>query len=339
MRIVLTGGLDNALTHFAMIGLAEILQEAGASQVRLQWKDSAKAEPTVSWDGPEAAEAVLAHAQRHTAQDSWVQAKVPFTTPKGEKTFGLFSPRLPLPEEASEVQQFEDRREQFLNADLTILDHLMISNLGEPGYWIFNRRERRPDNAASRWEMKTRNHGEEFIGNRLSKLAAAVSNRRKKSIEAGLTGRETSDTLGKNKPGSRTSTGLTPPSPTDDVLAWCGLWGISGFTLVPRTGSDISATAGASPQQSLHPKHLLIPITEKPITPAAWRALTASRAVIDIVSSDESSTAAAFDYLKAREVLGVCTFPVHTTSNPNAPERMILSGTFYPLNRVPNGLH
>ncbi len=339
MKIVLAGGLDSALTHFAMIGLAEILREAGASSIRLWWQDSAKAKPTVSWDGPGAADAILAHARRKASQDSWVQAKVSFTAPKSETVLGLFSPRLPLPKEDSEIQRFENLRDQFLNSDLTFLDHLMISNLGEPGYWIFNRRERRPDNAASRWEMKTRNRGEEFIGNRLSKLAAAVSSRGVESIEAGLTGREISDALGKNKPDSRTSTGLTPPGPADDVLAWCGLWGISGFTLVPGAGSDISATAGASPQQSLHPKYLLIPVTEKPMTPAAWRALIASRATIDIASPDESTTAAALDYLKAREVLGICIFPVYTTSNPNAPERMILSGTFYPLNRVPNDLH
>lgn len=339
MRIILAGGLDSALTHFAMIGLAEILQEAGASRVRLQWKDSAKAEPTVSWDGPEVAEAVLAHARRHANQDSWVQAKASFTTPKGEKTFGLFSPRLPLPEKESEVQQFEDHREEFLNSDLTALDHLMISNLGEPGHWIFDRGKRRPDNSASRWEMKTRNQGEEFIGNRLSKLASAVSLLEKDSVGSGLTGRKVSDPMGKDKPGSRTSTGLTPPGPVDNALAWCGLWGISGFTVVPGTGNDVSATAGAIPQRSLHPKCLLIPITERPVSPSAWRALMASRAVIDVTSPNESSTAAALDYLKTRGVLGMCTFPVHTTSNSSAPERMILNGTFHPLNRVPHDLH
>lgn len=339
MRIVLAGGLDSALTHFAMIGLAGILQEAGASRVRLQWKDSAKAEPTVSWDGPDAAEAVLAHAQRHANQDSWVQAKTSFTTSKGEKILGLFSPRLTLPQEDSQVQQFEDHREEFLNSDLTTLDHLMISNLGEPGYWIFDRNKRYPDNSASRWEMKTRNRGEEFVGNRLSKLASTVSSLDKDSIDAGLTGRNISDPLGKDRPDSRTSTGLTPPGPVDDALAWCGLWGISGFILVPGTGSDISATAGAVPQQRLHPRSLVIPITEKPMSPAAWRALMATRAIIDITSSDESSMATASDYLKARGVLGICTFPVYTTNNSNAPERMVLSGAFHSLNRVPDDLH
>ena len=268
-----------------------------------------------------------------------MQAKTSFTTSKGEKILGLFSPRLTLPQEDSQVQQFEDHREEFLNSDLTTLDHLMISNLGEPGYWIFDRNKRYPDNSASRWEMKTRNRGEEFVGNRLSKLASIVSSLDKDSIDAGLTGRNISDPLGKDRPDSRTSTGLTPPGPVDDALAWCGLWGISGFILVPGTGSDISATAGAVPQQRLHPRSLVIPITEKPMSPAAWRALMATRAIIDITSSDESSMTTASDYLKARGVLGICTFPVYTTNNSNAPERMVLSGAFHSLNRVPDDLH
>ena len=64
-----------------------------------------------------------------------------------------------------------------------------------------------------------------------------------------------------------------------------------------------------------------------------------TRAIIDITYSDESSMATASDYLKARGVLGMCTFPVYTTNNSKAHEQMILSGAFYPLNRVPNDLH
>lgn len=337
MKIILAGGLEKALTHFAMIGLAEILREAGARRIRLWWQDSSRAEPTVSWDGPDAAEAVLAHARRHESSNSWVQAKIDFSANK-KRNLGLFSPRLPIPQETSEIQRLEDLREYYLGSELTFLDHLMISNLGEPGYWIFDRNARRPDNSASRWEMKTRNRGEEFIGNRLSQLAGFVTQRDRNSIEAGLTGREVSDALGKNKPDSRTATGLTPPGPTDNALAWCGLWGISGFTLIPSTGANISATAGASPQQKLHPRHLLIPISGKPMTPSAWRALMASRAVINIKSEDAPSATAASDYLKSRGIIGICTFPVYTTNNPSAPERMILTGTYHPLNRVNDDL-
>lgn len=334
MKIVLTGGLDSALTHFAMIGLAEILREAGASSIRLWWQDSAKAKPTVSWDGPDAADAVLAHARRQASQDSWVQAKISFITKK-KGSYGLFSPRLKIPQETADIQRFADHRNHYLDSGLTLLDYLMISNLGEPGYWHPD--YQKDHNSASRWEMKTSNGGREFIGGHLSKLADEVSERDRDSIEAGLTGRELSDTFVKNKSVPRTAAGLTPPGPVDNALAWCGLWGISGFTLIPSTGKQIGATAGASPQQVKHPKHLLIPITGEPISPSAWRALMASRAVIDIVSTEESSKITAMDYLKARGVLGICKFPVFTT-NVNNPEQMILNGIFDPLSRINDDL-
>ena len=78
MKLVLCGGLDSALTHFAMIGLAGILEEAGATRVRLWWQDGPQAEPCLSWDGLDAGEAVHDHASRHASSGDL--STVPVTT-------------------------------------------------------------------------------------------------------------------------------------------------------------------------------------------------------------------------------------------------------------------
>jgi CRISPR-associated protein Csb3 len=61
----------------------------------------------------------------------------------------------------------------------------MIGALGEPAYWPT---DRNADAGASRWEMKTRNQGAEFVGNRLVPLAQAVAARTIEQTLTGLTG-------------------------------------------------------------------------------------------------------------------------------------------------------
>ncbi|AXE37697.1 hypothetical protein [Acidipropionibacterium virtanenii] len=324
MKIVISGGLNSAMTHFAMIGLAGILEEAGAERVRLGWTVEGAAEAVVTWNGPDAGEAVKAHATRHADEGSWVQAK------GADSATGLFSPRIKPPRSTAGWIDLESRREEFLGSDLTELDALFLSNLGEPGYWVVHNNELQPDRAASRWEMKTRNRGEEFVGKRLAPLADVVANRSTLSIIEGLTGASVTDTVGKNSPESRTSTGLTRPGPADDVLAWCGLWGISGFALVPAV-SRVSATACASPLRTLHTKRALIPVLDRMVSPAAWRAVVASQAVNGLPSPDEERVSAALLELPLMGVIGACDFTVHKGGSSSAPERMILSGEFHPL--------
>ncbi|AMS05408.1 MAG: hypothetical protein SOH99_00020 [Acidipropionibacterium acidipropionici] len=331
MNIELGGGLNSALTHFALVGLAAILEEAGATKVRLGWTAEGVAKARITWEGPEAGDAVKGHAERHADEGSWVQAK------GLEGDTGLFSPRIKVPKAVDGWIDLEGRREAILDSGLTELDARMVSNLGEPGYWVVDNRENQPDRAASRWEMKTRNRGEEFIGKRLAPLAAIVAARPASSITDGLTGASTTDRAGKDSPGSRTSTGLTPPGPTDDALAWCGLWGISSFALVPAV-SKVSATSGASPLRALHPRRALIPVADHMLSPAAWRALMASRAVNDLASADTERQSAAVAELPLRGVIGACDFTVHKGGSSSAPERMILSGEFHLLEYFLYGL-
>src|SRR5699024_1466252 len=105
------------------------------------------------------------------------------------------------------------------------LDLAFISGLGEPAYWVADSQGKcRPDSGASSWEMKTRNRGEEFIGNRLAGLCQVVADRTPEQVLTGLTGKEPRDEIGGGNINSRTPTGLSFPAPTDNALAWCALW-------------------------------------------------------------------------------------------------------------------
>lgn len=324
MKLVLSGNLETALIHFALIGLASILQDQGAQHVRIGWQDGAMAQPIVTWQGPEAGQAVLAHALQHANPESWVQAMLP----PPEDAHGLFSPRIKAPASTQGWQAVEDARESYLAGDLSALDHRMIVNLGEPGYWVEDKGQPRPDSSASRWEMKTRNRGEEFIGQRLAPLATEVATWSPDSIANGLTGTTVRDAVGSNAVDSRTPTGLSSPGPTDNALAWCALWGISAFTLVPQV-SGMSATAGAVPPGRNYPDFLAVPVTDIPCSLAMWRGLARSHELLNSFSKDPLVTAQARQSLGQRGVIGACTFPMHASDNKSAPERSLLSGTFH----------
>lgn len=326
MKFEITGTLDTAITHFALVGLANILQEAGAHRVRLWWQDGAVARPTLQWEGPDAGEAVLAHARRHADPACWLQAR----RPAPEDGHALFSPRLKPPTDDEGWFELEELREHFLDAGLTRLDQRMIVNLGEPGYWVRQDGQPRPDHAASRWEMKTRNRGEEFIGQRLAPLAREVSTWTAGKVLDGLGGRAVNDVVGKNKPDSRTPTGLSSPGPTDNALAWCSLWGISAFTLVPKS-IGVSATAGAVPPARSYPRLLVVPVVADPISPVLWTALARSRELLSAFSDDSVRSVDARQLLVRRGVIGACSFPLDKSDNDSAPERTLLRGTLHPF--------
>lgn len=326
MRILLGGGIDSALTHFTLVGLAAILKEAGAKRVRLWWEDGASAQATLDWEGPTAGEAVRQHAQRHTDPTSWVQAIAPGTE------FGLFSPRRSAPSSEAAWAEYLAARESVLAGDITSLDHAMLTNLGEPGYWVIDNNRLIPDRAASRWEMKTRNRGEEFVGRRLAPLAKIVADRDEDAIEAGLRGDILEDLAGGNKVDSRTATGLTPPRPTDDAMAWCALWGISAFTLIPAKVST-SATAGAFPVGKYRPTGLVLPIITTPTSLTRWVHLLGLKYVPSSQSDDAMERFSATEALRAHGVVGTCVFPVEIVGSASAPEQRLLAGTFTPIDQ------
>src|SRR5690606_33927499 len=84
------------------------------------------------------------------------------------------------------------------------LDLQMMCALGEPAYW-YRRPDGKPDldRGASRWEMKTRNRGEDFVANRLAVLCQKVAERTPEAVLAGLRGDDPVDEAGKNAVDSR----------------------------------------------------------------------------------------------------------------------------------------
>jgi CRISPR-associated protein Csb3 len=208
----------------------------------------------------------------------------------------------------------------------------MIGALGEPAYWRVDGTAR-PDEGASRWEMKTRNKGEEFVGNRMEPLASAVAARTADAILSGLTGATICDEVGHNSPESRSPTGFAPPGPVDNALAWCALWGISQFPIVHHT-DRLSATAATCVLgRRTYPAFVYLPVATRSMTLARLRSILASQELS--FAASESSDVIRFEasrkWLENRGIRAVMRFPVFVSNNPSAPERWILTGSPIPI--------
>lgn len=333
----LGGDVSSALSHLMLVGIASILEDAGVRPVRLAWRDQRPLRPTLdtSIDALEVSGVVQALARRHLTPTSWVQATVDQGKRKGS---GLFSPRVAVPP-ADEWSAYETQRSMVLNRqeDLTGLDRRMIAALGEPAWW--HPAQDQPDRGASRWEMKTRNRGEEFITGRLQRLAQAVADRSPEDIWAGLSGESVVDETGSGID-SRTSTGLTVPGPCDSAQAWCALWGLSALRTVhvstERVARGFSQSAGTWPRSRVAPARHALLVFSEPASLAAWRALMSSKQFDDMVRSvpkpelagvePDARRRAAAAWLKGHGVKAVVTFPVRVTGSSSAPERQLLAG-------------
>ncbi len=227
------GDVRSALTHLAAYGLAAIVEDATGATCLLQASNGGAAVhlPTGVTE-LDAATIVRDHAQARL--DGWPTRVRPTGT-------GVMSPRGHSPTDDAEWLALQRDRHELLDEAYaptpTWLDLDMMCALGEPAYW-YTRHDGRQDldRGASRWEMKTRNRGEDFVANRLSKLCARVAARDPQAVLEGVRGDAPLDEEGRGAVDSRTPTGLSAPAPTDNALAWCALWGIS---LLPTTPSAV----------------------------------------------------------------------------------------------------
>ncbi len=334
------GPYTSALTHFAGFGVAAILEEAGYRGLRIGWSETSS--PSMSITGPEidestVAEAVAQHAERHAIRESWVQARTHIRKGSKESEVGLFSPRIAVPEDASAWARLYEERRAVIDADtgFTWLDGQMLQALGEPAYWQAGLKDAMPDEGASRWEMKTRNRGEDFVRNRLAPMALEVSTRGAPAIIKALAGESIDDSAGKDD--SRTGTGLVTPQPVDDAVAWCGLWGISAFRLFPRL-SGVAITPGAWPTDRTHPAIMAIPLSTSPMSGAKLRRIIRSQSFSDAAFGNREKDpnalirmATARATLKRTGVRGAVVFPIRKGGSASAPERQVLGGTFEPF--------
>jgi len=333
MGMILGGEITSALTTFAGLGLALILEGDGAEHVRLGWTDAAEPRMIVTADGYDDADIAVAvheHAAAAVAPGSWVQADLesePWVDKKGRWVAAVMSPRISRPDQGKECKWgYLQRRRHFVidrcREDGSKWGDLeLMGGLGEPSYWWS-----KVDGGASRWEMKTRQNYQNFVHDRLRGLAEIVATRDGESVRSGLVGEAVIDEAyaKESSEKSRTATGLTSPRFTDSALAWCALWGLSSFPVIHRlTGASV--TAGAVPIDEFTPTHLVLPVLVGPHSLGRWRAMVVSEQVIHAMEKAESAVAArpARAWLVAHGARAILTFRVNVSDNDKAPERSL----------------
>ncbi len=328
------------LWHLAAYGLAGIVNDAGFADVRLRWEGTVQPRPVVevgSSTVKQIAEAVHAHASHHASAASWVGRDVVLAG----KARGLMSPRLStLPDDAAWRNLQEDRHAvlQDLTGERRWLDLALLACLGEPAYWSRNRQgQPLQDDGAHRAEMQPRNQGSELVGSRLRPLAAAVAARPVPHLLDAVLGGPATDEIGAGRADSRTGTGLAPPGPTDNAVAWCALWGLSQLPSAARVdleGNGRGTAASAAHLGRRGEEWFYLPVWFGPLRPARLRSLLSSAQLATVATvglpprwaaADPARTSAAA-WLRARGVAGVVRFPVATFGSASAPERRAMNG-------------
>lgn len=320
------------LPHMAHYGLGAILDDAGVTDLRLQWTGGPQPVPQIiaaDLTGLQVDELVRRHAAAHYETSSWVRQNLSGTSR------GLMSPRLSAIGDDSAWARLQTDRHQVLDELLTqraFAELRYLNALGEPCYWSHNTKgERQQDDGANRLEMQPRNQGSEFVGSRLRKVAAAVAARPPGAVLAGLIGDHIIDEAGNGKSDSRTPTGFAPPGPTDNALAWCALWGLGQFPLAAR----INATAKTSGHHGRsRTEWFYVPVWTAPWTTARLRTVLASQALHVAAAAgldtprpvEPSRIAAARARVAAFGVEGIIRFPVRRFGSDSAPERRAMRG-------------
>lgn len=324
VEITLAGGPETLLSHMSMLGMALILEEElGRGRVRCRWTDETDPAALVHVGGVDSASdigrIVRDHARRHQDGAEWMRAQ-------HDAVGSLFSARTKMPAGAQLWREVLDQRRRAGTA-VRGLDSEMVLGIGERAWWLSEHRQYRPDHGASAWEMKTRNRGMEFLKDGLVPMAAALAAREPDEVLDGLTGTRVADEVGKNKPESRTATGLGPVGPTDVARAWAGLWAIAAVPVMPLVG-ERSVSPAAVPPSRGERGLLLMPMSTGWVTPSRWR--RAMRSAVTVAAAgrhgDDVEVAAARDQLAAWGFRELMVYEVSVTGSTSAPERRALSG-------------
>ncbi|MCI1984817.1 MAG: hypothetical protein LKJ47_08665 [Bifidobacteriaceae bacterium] len=328
--------VDEAFSHLFLLGLASILEDADKTSARtcsLQWVNRMQAELRTNDDTPltltECSETVLRHAQRWNDSE-WLSPALSARQKVAEKLA-----------DREAWERLQRGREAAIDMLQTPLDRRYIGALGEPSYWSGSLESNgySTDNGASRWEMVTRNRGQEFMGGRLRPLAAAVSQRSVEAVESGLSGKTVTDEVGHDSAESRTPTGLRRPSRTDNAQAWCALFGVSAFSL-GRTTTNTKSTTSAMFQLHGQFRFATLPLWKDFWTLEKYRAVARSASLMAFGISQISTTAAkqsfltpesAHAHLSEEGVIGIELFSQYVSGNKSAPERWMEKGRFVSL--------
>lgn len=339
MSITIPVDIHDAFSHLFLVGLASIVEEEQpGTYCSLRWEGTGE-NATLLTSQPMQLEdisaCVLSHAQKYSkllamTSDGKYDGKTPHAT---------MSPRLSNITEPEGWKSLQHDREAAIDGLQTIGECRYFGSLGQPSYWSGrvsgSSHALQSDYGASRWEMVTRNKGQEFIQGRLRKLSSIVAGFSVDRIRRGITGEIVRDECGNNKPDSRTSTGLHAPGITDNARAWCALIGISAFPVSPSVGQMRDATA-AMFQISRKGAFAVLPVFSGTWTLQRFRSVVRNAALINAgikaaMSDEPSARRVNDDWLAQRDVVACVLFRQFVSDNPSAPERWLERGTFVPV--------
>ncbi|MEX3504814.1 aldehyde dehydrogenase [Corynebacterium sp. LK2510] len=342
-HLTLAGDVTSALTHFAAFGLMIVIQEECEHARALFWfTEEPSPRAVLHLDGcnrMEVAEAVGRVARRWAADNSWVQETVSYPSGNGNaEERSPFSPRI----KAFTDPQTWQKHSAFRHGHIDALAgdgvaRRLIAGLGEAAYWRAESNSARPDEGASRWEMKTRNKGQEFIVHRLAPLVSEVASWSVDDILDGIEGKCLRDAIGKMAPDSRTSTGLTTPQPVDNALALIALLGMGMMPPVVRL-RGIAVTPGAYPNTVTHPQWMVLPVPVCPVTAERFHGVVLSsqfdqvtRSILGFEEEKSGLDTAGRAWMISRNLPAVAVFPILKTGSSSAPERQVLNGNLVVL--------
>lgn len=351
MSVVISADTTDAFSHLLMVGLASILEDANPDRVCLfRWLDDLQAfeiKTNDDLDIDQISKVVSEHAKRWsqslplTSQDDYTVSN------ESDKPSGAFhatmSPRLSNLGVPYGWEKLQRNREAAVDAMETFGDYRYFGALGQPSYWSGEQTNHslRSDFGASRWEMVTRNKGQEFIGGRLFPLAQKVAARPIEKVRDGLLGTTIEDEVGGNKAFSRAATGLHAPSKTDNARAWCALIGVSAFpTRVTTIGSEMSRDSSAAMFQIKGPiRFAILPLFDQYWTTAKYRSVIRSEALAQFGIQQarfrgDQVMSAASDWLEEKGVPACCLFNQFMSDNKSAPERWLEPGEIIPVKQM-----
>lgn len=292
MDLEINGRYDDAFIHLLLVGFASLLEDADDQRTCLIWwknRGTAVLRPSddLSWE--DCAAIVQAHAKRWRGSP-WLNASGAYSD--GKKKYATLSPRFKTPSSPDKWRLLEQDRAQAIDTLQTGLDYRFIGALGEPSYW--SSKSAKSDVGASQWDMTPRNGGQEFIAGRLIPLAEAVCKRDISQIIGGLLGTTITDEIDTLKKQTNdeskkfTANGLRSPSITDNVRAWCALFGFSAFPVMKSTTSGRGDITAAFGQIAGRDPFVVLPIWLKPWTLDRYRAVARSNALVIIgIGADE----------------------------------------------------
>ena len=351
MSVVISADATDAFSHLLMVGLASILEDANPDRVCLfRWLDDLQAfeiKTNDDLDIDQISKVVSEHAKRWsqslplTSQDDYTVSN------ESDKPSGAFhatmSPRLSNLGVPYGWEKLQRNREAAVDAMETFGDYRYFGALGQPSYWSGEQTNHslRSDFGASRWEMVTRNKGQEFIGGRLFLWPKRLQHDPSKKFGMDCLARQLRMRLVAIKHLAVLPRAFTLHRKTDNARAWCALIGVSAFpTRVTTIGSEMSRDSSAAMFQIKGPiRFAILPLFDQYWTTAKYRSVIRSEALAQFGIQQarfrgDQVMSAASDWLEEKGVPACCLFNQFMSDNKSAPERWLEPGEIIPVKQM-----